>query len=68
MRRPVKEPGPDIKVISVRSCQSLLFSNNFSWMKLSSFSAKSLSKTYLYSLSLSFRIVSGVLVSRYSFI
>ena len=41
IRRPVNEPGPDMKVISVMSCQSLLFSDNFSWMKSNSCSAKS---------------------------
>ena len=30
MRKPVKEPGPDINVISVMSCQSLLFSCSLS--------------------------------------
>lgn len=44
MRSPVKEPGPDIKVISVRSCQVLWFSFSFSLMKARSFSARSLSK------------------------
>ena len=68
MRRPVKEPGPDIKVISVISCQVLLFSFNLSWMNCNIFSAKSLAKVYLYSLSFSLRIVSGVEVSRYNFI
>ena len=41
MRSPVKEPGPDIKVISVMSCQDLPFSCNFLWTKLRSFSASS---------------------------
>lgn len=68
MRRPVKEPGPDINSISVMSCQVLSFSSNLSLMNCSSFSAKSLAKGYLYSLSSSFNIVSGVLVSRYNFI
>ena len=68
MRRPVKEPGPDMKVISVKSCQVWWFSVNLSWMNLRSFSAKSLAKVYLYSVSSSFRIVSGVEVSRYIFI
>ena len=39
MRRPVKEPGLSLKSISVISLKSLLFSCNFSWMKLSNFSA-----------------------------
>lgn len=68
MRRPVKEPGPDMKVISVKSCQVWWFSVNLSWMNLRSFSAKSLAKVYLYSVSSSLRIVSGVEVSRYIFI
>ena len=37
-------------------------------MNCKSFSARSLAKGYLYSLSSSFNIVSGVLVSRYNFI
>lgn len=65
--RPVKEPGPDMKVISVISCQVLPFSASLSLMNFRSFSARSLAKGYLYSLSSSFRIVSGVLVSKYSF-
>lgn len=68
MRRPVKEPGPDINSISVMSCQVLSFSSNLSLMNFSSFSAKSLAKGYLYSLSSSLNVVSGVLVSRYNFI
>lgn len=68
MRRPVNEPGPDMKVISVRSCQVWWFSVNLSWMNLRSFSAKSLAKVYLYSASSSLRIVTGVEVSRYIFI
>ena len=68
MRRPVKEPGPDMNSISVMSCQVLPFSSSLSLMNSSSFSAKSFAKTYRYSLSSSFNIVSGVLVSRYSFI
>ena len=68
MRRPVKEPGPDIKVISVISCQVLPFSFNLSRINSRSFSARALAKTYLYSLSSSFKIVSGVLVSRNNFI
>ena len=67
IRRPVKEPGPDMKVISEISCQVLPFSWSLSLRYWRSFSAKSLAKTYLYSLSSSFRIVSGVLVSRYKF-
>ena len=68
MRRPVKEPGPDIKVISVMSSKVLLFSASLSWINCNSFSAKSLAKVYLYSLSFNLRIVSGVEVSRYNFI
>lgn len=68
MRRPVNEPGPDMKVISVMSCQVLLFSCNLSWINCNNFSAKSLAKVYLYSLSFNLRIVSGVEVSRYNFI
>ena len=64
MRSPVKEPGPDMKVILVISCQVLLFSCNLSRMNFSSFSAKSFAKVYLYSLSSNRRIVSGVDVSK----
>ena len=67
MRRPVKEPGPDIKVISVMSSNVLLFSTSLSWMNCNSFSARSFAKVYLYSLSSSFRMVSGVEVSRNNF-
>lgn len=66
--RPVKEPGPDINSISVMSCQVLPFSSSLSLMNSNNFSAKSLAKTYLYSLLSSFSIVSGVLVSRYNII
>ena len=41
MRRPVKEPGPDMKVISERSLKSLPFSCNLSRMKPRSCSARS---------------------------
>lgn len=68
MRRPVNEPGPDMKVISVMSWKVLPFSASLSWMNCSNFSAKSLAKVYLYSLSFSLRIVSGVEVSKYNFI
>ena len=68
MRRPVKEPGPDIKVISVMSCQVLLFSCNLLWMNCNNFSARSFAKVYLYSLLFNLRIVSGVEVSKYNFI
>lgn len=44
IRRPVKEPGPDMKVILVMSLKVLLFSTSLSWMNLNSFSAKSLAK------------------------
>ena len=64
MRRPVKEPGPDINVISVISENDLLFSARLSWMNDKSFSARSFVNAYRYSLSFSLRIVSGVLVSR----
>ncbi len=66
--RPVKEPGPDIKVILEISCQVLWFSDSLLWMKSRSFSARRLSKVYLYSLSSNRKIVSGVLVSKYRFI
>lgn len=68
IRRPVKEPGPDIKVISLMSCQVLPFSASLSRMNCSSFSAKSLAKTYRYSLSSNLRMVSGVEVSSDNFI
>ena len=67
MRRPVKEPGLDMKVISEMSCQSLPFSWSFSWIKERSFSARSWPKSCSYSLSSNFRMVSEVLVSRYNF-
>lgn len=38
---PVNEPGPDINVISVMSCQSLLFSCSLSWINCNNFSAMS---------------------------
>lgn len=41
MRSPVNEPGPDMKVILVRSCQVLPFADSLSEMYLRSFSAKS---------------------------
>ena len=49
MRRPVKEPGPDINSISVMSCQDLPFSSSLSLMNCRSFSARSFANTYLYS-------------------
>lgn len=63
----MKEPGPDMKVISVMSCQVLRFSASFSLMKPSNCSARSLPNKCLYSPLSSFKMVSGVLVSRYSF-
>ena len=68
MRSPVKEPGPDINSIAEMSCQVLWFSVSLSLMNWRSFSARSFAKGYLYSLPLSFRVVSGVLVSKNSFI
>ena len=44
MRRPVKEPGPDMKVISVRSLKVLPFSASLSFRNSKSFSARSLLK------------------------
>ena len=41
MRSPVNEPGPDMKVISVRSCQDLPFLASLSRRYCRSFSAKS---------------------------
>ena len=67
MRSPVKEPGPDMKVISVIFCQVAWFSFSLFLMKPRSFSARLLAKTCLYSLSSILRIVSGVDVSRYNF-
>lgn len=64
IRRPVKEPGPDIKVISVRSLIVFLFSASLSFRNSRSFSASSLPRGLRYSFSSSFRIVSGVDVSR----
>lgn len=66
--RPVKEPGPDIKVISLMSCQDLWFSFSLSLMNCKSFSARSWPDSQWYSYSSSLRIVSGVEVSRYNFI
>ena len=66
--KPVKEPGPDIKVISLMSCQDLWFSSNLSLMNLRSFSARSWPDSQWYSYLSSLRIVSGVEVSRYNFI
>lgn len=68
MRRPVKEPGPDIKVISVRSSKVFSSSASLSFRNSSNFSARSFAKGSLYSLSSSLRIVSGVEVSKYIFI
>lgn len=42
MRSPVKEPGPDMKVISVISLKVLWFSASLSWINCRSFSARSL--------------------------
>ena len=67
IRSPVKEPGPDIKVISVMSCQVLWFSSSLFLIYSRSFSARSFAKTYLYSFSFNLRMVSGVDVSRYNF-
>ena len=67
MRSPVKEPGPDIKVISVMSCQVWWFSVNLSLINSRSFSARSFAKTCLNSLLSNLRTVSGVDVSRYNF-
>lgn len=44
IRRPVKEPGPYIKVISVISVQVLLFSVSLPWINCNNFSARSLAK------------------------
>ena len=41
IRSPVKEPGPDIKVISVMSVKSLPFSCSLSCSQARSFSARS---------------------------
>lgn len=68
MRRPVKEPGPDMKVISVRSLQVLPFSASLLSKNCKSFSARLLPRSSLYSLLFSLRIASGVLVSKYNFI
>lgn len=68
MRRPVKEPGPDIKVISSISCHVLCSVDSFSLMKLRSFSASELPNSYWYSVPSSLSIVVGVEVSKYTFI
>ena len=44
--RPVNEPGPLLKSISVMSWKPLPFSCNFSWMKPSNFSAMSWPKSF----------------------
>lgn len=64
MRRPVKEPGPDMNSILVMSCQVLPFSANLSLINSRSFSARALAKGYLYSWPSNLKIVSGVLVSK----
>lgn len=66
MRSPVNEPGPDIKVISVISLKSLLISWSFSCIQERSFSARSLPKSYMNSVSFNLRMVFGLLVSKYS--
>lgn len=66
IRSPVKEPGPDIKVILVISCQSLWCFKSLSWMYARSFSARSWLKLWRYVLSSNFRIVSGEDVSKYN--
>ena len=66
MRSPVKEPGPDMKVISVMSCQVLWFSVSFCCKKYNSFSAISRLRFLRYSRSFSFKMTSGVEVSRYN--
>lgn len=68
IRRPVNEPGPDMKVISEISCQEAWFSCNLSWINVKIFSARALPRGEVYSWSSSLRIVFGVEVSRYSFI
>ena len=68
IRRPVKEPGPDINFISVISCQDLPFSVSLSLMNCSNCSARSFAKVCRYSLSFNFKMVSGVEVSKYNFI
>ena len=68
MRSPVKEPGPDIKVISVISCQDLPFSCNFSWMKLKSFFFFFLLESHAYVFLSYFNILVGVVVSMYCFL
>lgn len=64
MRRPVKEPGPDMNSTSVMLCQVLPFSANLSLINSRSFSARALAKGYLYSWSSNLKTVSGVLVSK----
>lgn len=68
IRSPVKEPGPDIKVISVMSVKFLPFSCSLSCSQARSFSARSWPKLQTYFLSFSIKVVSGVLVSRNNFI
>ena len=62
IRSPVKEPGPDIKVISVMSVKSLPFSCSLSCSQARSFSARSWPKLQTYSSSFILRLVVGVLV------
>lgn len=65
--RPVKEPGPDIKVISEMSLKDLPFSTSLSRMYSNSFSARSCPDSHLYVLLSNFRIVIGEEVSKYNF-
>lgn len=67
IRSPVNEPGPDMKVILVISCQFLWFSFSLSLIKPRSFSAKELANVCEYSLSSSLKIVVSVDVSKYKF-
>lgn len=65
MRRPVKEPGPDIKVISVISDHDLPCLSSEDLMKARRFSARSWPDSQVYSVSPKRKIVVGVEVSRY---
>ena len=68
IRRPVKEPGPDMKVISLMSCQSQWFSWSLSESQPSSFSARVFPNSCWYSWLSSLRMIIGDEVSRYIFI
>lgn len=66
MRRPVNEPGPDIKVIFVISDHILPCLSREDLMKARSCSARSWPDSQVYSVSPRRKMVVGVEVSRYN--